>query len=261
MSPCSKKRSASYALRLTLLVAGIGFAVKCLLVHPIYILLGNDVVHMNAWYTALLYYLIDGGLWDLAVIAVCYPATVYSVWKRGMKGSRGVILTFTLLTAGKFVLNYIMDILTYSGLPRLDEFLSDIPIILVMLVVELIPYALAAFVVAIARNSYVRKSDMAACQSMLTETEAPAPVLPFGKLLSLRNPLQLASFVGVLAIFLSREISYHVYEITLYVNFGYTDGWVDMLVTLFSDILISTLIYFAALLLLPHIHSKETENH
>ena len=129
-----------------------------------------------------------------------------------------------------------------------------------MLVVELIPYALAAFVVAIARNSYIRKSDMAAYQSELTETEAPAPVLPFGKLLSLRNPLQLATFIGVLAIFLSREISYHVYEITLYVNFGYTDGWVDMLVTLFSDVIISTLIYFASLLLLPHIHSKETEN-
>lgn len=260
MSLYRKKKSTSYALRLTLLVAGIGFAVKCLLVHPAYVLLGNDVTHMNTWYTALLYYLIDGGLWDLAVIAVCYPASIYSVWKKGMKGSKGVILAFTLLTTGKFVLNYIMDVLTYSGLPRLDEFLLDIPFILVMLVVELIPYALAVAVVAIARNSYIRKSDMVAYQSELTETAVPAPILPFGKLLSLRNPLQLATFIGVLAIFLSREISYHVYEITLYVNFGYTDGWLDMAVTLFSDILISTLIYFAALLLLPHIHSKETEN-
>ena len=261
MSPCSKKRSASYALRLTLLVAGIGFAVKCLLVHPVYILLGNDVVHKYAWYTSLLYYLIDEGLWDLAVIAVCYPATVYAVWRKGLKGSRGVVLAFSLLTVGKFVLNYIMDILTYSGLPRLDEFLSDIPLILVMLVVELIPYALAASAIAVAKTRYDRKAEEATCRSQLTGTAALAPVLPFGKLLSLRNPLQLASFIGALAIFLSREVSYHVYQITLYVNFGYTDGWVDMLVTLFSDILISTLIYFAALLLLPHIHSKETENH
>ena len=263
MSLYRKKKTTSYALRLTLLVAGIGFAVKCLLVHPGYVLLGNDVTHMHAWYTALLYYLIDGGLWDLAVIAVCYPAAIYAVWQKGLKGSSRVILAFTLLTAGKFVLNYVMDILTYSGLPRLDEFLSDIPVILIMLVVELIPYALAVAVIVIARKSYIRKSDMAAYQSELaetTETSAPAPVLPFGKLLSLGNPLQLATFVGALAIFLSREISYHVYEITLYVNFGYTDGWVDMLVTLFSDIVISTLIYFAALLLLPHIHSKETEN-
>lgn len=260
MSPCSKKKSASYALRLTLLVAGIGFAVKCLLVHPVYVLLGNDVTHMNTWYTALLYYLIDGGLWDLAVIAVCYPASIYFVWKKGMKGSKGVILAFTLLTTGKFVLNYIMDVLTYSGLPRLDEFLLDIPLILVMLVVELIPYALAVAVIAVAKIRYDRKAEEAVYRSQLTETTSPAPILPFGKLLSLRNPLQLASFMGVLAIFLSREISYHVYEITLYVNFGYTDGWLDMAVTLLSDIVISTLIYFAALLLLPHIHSKETEN-
>ena len=260
MSPCSKKKSASYALRLTLLVAGIGFAVEALLIYPIYYQLASDIAHRDTWYVGVLYYLMERHLWDLAIIAVCYPTTIYSVWKKGLKGSKGVVLAFTLLTAGKFVLNYIMDVLTYSGLPRLDEFLSDIPIILVMLVVELIPYALAVAVVAIARNSYIRKSDMAAYQSMLTETEAPAPVLPFGKLLSLRNPLQLATFIGVLAIFLSREISYHVYEITLYVNFGYTDGWVDMLVTLFSDVVIGTLIYFAALLLLPHIHSKETEN-
>ena len=260
MSLDRKKKSMSYALRLTLLVAGIGFAVKCLLVHPVYILLGNDVTHMHAWYTALLYYLIDGGLWDLAVIAVCYPATVYSVWKRGLKGSNGVVLAFSLLTAGKFVLNYMMDILTYSGLPRPDEFFTDIPIILVMLVLELVPYALSVAVIAIAKTRHDRKTELAAYQSELTETAAPAPVLPFGKLLSLRNPLQLASFVGVVAIFLSREISYHVYEITLYVNFGYTDGWLDMAVTLFSDVIISTLIYFAAILLLPHIHSKEMEN-
>ncbi|MBR6781960.1 MAG: hypothetical protein IKM33_02025 [Clostridia bacterium] len=260
MSLYRKKKSTSYTLWLTLLVAGIGFAVKSLLVHPVYVLLGNDVTHMNAWYTALLYYLIDGGLWDLAIIAVCYPASVHAVFHKGLKGGKGVILAFTLLTAGKFVLNYIMDVLTYSGLPRLDEFLTDLPMILIMMALELVPYALAVAVVAMAKTRYDRKAEMAAYQSELTETAAPAPVLPFGKLLSFRNPLQLASFVGVLAIFLSREVSYHVYQITLYANFGYTDGWLDMIVTLFSDVMISTLIYFAAILLLPHIHSREMEN-
>ena len=252
-----KKKSTSYALRLTLLVAGIGFAVKCLLVHPAYILLGNDITHMNAWYTAVLYYLIDGGLWDLAVIAVCYPATVYTVWRRGLKGSIDIIWMFISLTAGKFVLNYVMDILTYSGLPRLDEFLTDIPVILIMLVVELIPYALAVAVIARAKTRYDRKVEEAS--SRLTETAAPAPALPFAKLFSLRNPLQLASFVGALAIFLSREISYHVYQITLYTNFGYTDGWADMLVNLLADAAIGVLLYFAAVLLLPRFHARTSE--
>ena len=258
MSLFRNKKSTSYTLWLTLLVAGIGFAVKCLFVHPAYILLGNDITHMNMWYTAVLYYLIDGGLWDLAVIAVCYPATVYTVWRRGLKGSRGIIWTFTLLTAGKFVLNYIMDILTYSGLPRMDEFLTDIPVILVMLVLELVPYALAVAVITGAKTRYDRKVEAADFRSRMTETAAPAPVLPFVKLFSLRNPLQSASFVGALAIFLSREISYHVYEITLYMNFGYTDGWADMLVTLLADAAIGILLYFAAILLLPRFHARET---
>ena len=254
-----KKKSTSYALWLTLLVAGVGFAVKALLVHPAYILLGNDITHMNAWYTAVLYYLIDGGLWDLAVIAVCYPATVCVIWCRGLKGSKGVMWAFILLNAGKFVLNYVMDILTYSGLPDLDEFLTDIPVILIMLVVELIPYALAVAVIAVAKTRYDRKVEETSFRSRLSETDAPAPALPFAKLFSLRNPLQLASFVGALAIFLSREISYHVYQITLYMNFGYTDGWADMLVTLLADAAIGILLYFAAILLLPRFHARTSE--
>lgn len=253
-----KKKTTSYTLWITLLAAGLGFALKALILHPVYIQLATNVSTMNAWYTTVLYYLIDGGLMDLAIIAVCYPATAYSVWRRGLKGSKSVVLAFTLLTTGKFVANYVMDILTYSGLPRMNEFLTDIPLILLMLVLELIPYALTVAAVALAKKRYDGKAELAAYQSELTQTAAPAPVLPFKSLFSLRNPLQLAASVGALAIFLSRQISYHVYEITLYLNFGSTDGWADMLVTLLADAALGVLLYFAAILLLPHYHSKES---
>lgn len=252
------KKNTAYTLWITLLVAGLGFAVKALILHPIYILLATNVSHMNAIYTTVLYYLIDGGIWDLAVIAVCYPAAVYAVWYVGLKGSRKVILAFTLLTAGKFVANYVMDVLTYSGLPGLNEFLTDIPLVLLMLVLELIPYALTVAVTALAKTRFDRKAELASYESELTETAAPAPALPFVKLFNLRNPLQLAAFVGALGIFLSREISYHVYQITLLNNFGSTDGWADMLVTLLADVAVGVLLYFAAILLLPHYHSKES---
>ena len=253
-----KKKTTPYTLWITLLVAGLGFALKALILHPIYIQLATNVTYMNGWYTTILYYLIDGGLLDLAVIAVCYPAAAYAVWCRGLKGSKHVILAFALLTSGKFVANYVMDVLTYSGLPTLNEFLTDIPLILLMLVLELIPYALTIVAVAWAKKRYDSKSELAAYRSELTETAAHTPPLPFKKLFSLRNPLQLAAFVGAVAIFLSREISYHVYQITLLNNFGSTDGWADMLVTLFADVALGILLYFAAILLLPHYHSKES---
>ena len=253
-----KQKNTFYPLALTLLVAGLGFAVKALLLHPLYIQLATNITHMNGWYTTILYYLIDGGLIDLAIIAVCYPAAAYAVWFKGLKGGKRVITAFTLLTLGKFVANYIMDILTYSGLPRLNEFLTDIPPILLMLVLELVPYAAVVAVTAVAKARFDRMAELAAYESELTETTKPAPILPFAKLVSLRNPLQLASFVGALAIFLTREVSYHVYQITLLNNFGSTDGWADMLVTLLADAALGILIYFAAVLLLPHIHSKES---
>ena len=63
--------------------------------------------------------------------------------------------------------------------------------------------------------------------------------------------------MGAAAIFLTREISYHVYELTLLNNFGSTDGWADMLVTLLADVAVGILLYFAAILLLPRFHSRE----
>ena len=259
MSQLRNQTARSYPLRLTLLAAGLGFAVKALILHPIYILLATNVTHMYAFYTTVLYYLIDGGLLDLAVIAVCYPASAYEVWKKGVKGSKPVIGAFTLLTAGKFVANYVMDVLTYSGLPTLNEFLTDIPMILAMLILELIPYALVLTAAALATARWNRKAELAAYTSELTDTAAPAAVFPFVRLVSFKNPLQLASFVGAAAILLSREISYHVYQLTLLTNFGSTDGWADMLITLQADTALSILLYFAAILLLPRFHSREAE--
>ena len=253
-----KQKNIAYPLALTLLVAGLGFAVKALLLHPLYIQLGTNTIHKYEWYTTILYYLIDGGLIDLAIIAVCYPAAAYSVWYKGLKGSKKIVAAFPLLTLGKFVANYIMDILTYSGLPRLREFLTDIPPILLMLVLELVPYAAVVAVTAVAKARFDRKAELAAYASELTETAGPAPVLPFAKMVSLRNPLQLASLVGALVVFLFREVSYHVYQITRLNNSGSTDGWADMLVTLLADAALGVLLYFAAVLLLPHIHSKES---
>ena len=257
MSLLRKKKTTPYTLWITLLVAGLGFGIKALILHPIYIQLATNVSHINAWYTEILYLLIDGGLMDLAVIALCYPAAVYAVWRNGLKGSKKVILSFTLLTAGKYVANYVMDILTYSGLPRFKEFLTDIPLILLMMILELLPYGLAVAAVALAKSRHDRKAELAAYRAELTKTEQPAPVLPFTTLVSFKNPLQLASFVGASAIFLTREISYHVYELTLLNNFGSTDGWADMLVTLLADVAVGILLYFAAILLLPRFHSRE----
>lgn len=245
-------------LKTVFLTAALGFGVKAILLHPLFIQLASNVAYQNAWYTNILYYLIDGGLIDLAVFAVCYPATAFAVWKDGLKESRPVITAFSLITVCKFPLNYIMSCLTDTGFPDLDELLRDLPPILLTLVLELLQYAIVIALITLAKKRYENRAGYAELRGKLTETETPDPVFPFTKLVSLRNPLQFTAFWTSVLLFLSRELGYHVYEITLYVNFGSTDGWADMLLNLLGDAAVGVLIYFAAILLLPRFHSKDS---
>ncbi len=260
MASSKNTPAVSRILKLVTLVAALGFGIKAIILHPLYIQLASNITYLNAWYTNILYYLIDGGLIDLAVFAVCYPATAYTVWKDGLKASRPVIAAFSLITLCRFLLNYIMSALTDTGIPDIDEFLRDLPPILMMLALELLQYAIIIALICLASRRYENRVHNAALRAELTETETPAPVFPFVKLLSLKNPLQFTAFFTSVLLFLSREVGYHVYEITLYVNFGSTDGWADMLVNLIGDAVIAVLIYFAAILLLPRFHSKESDS-
>ncbi len=244
-------------LKLVALVAALAFGIKAIVLHPLYIQLASNVSYVDAWYTNILYYLIDGGLIDLAVFAVCYPATVYAIWREGLKKSRSVIAVFSLCTLVKYLLNYLMDVIVNSAIPDSEDLLADLLIILPMVLLELLQYAVTVAVIALAKRRYDARVSRATLESELTETDGPAPAYPFIKLVSVKNPLQLTAFVSALVLFLLREIDYHVYQLTLMKLFGSTDGWADMLLTLILDIVVGVLFYFAAILLLTRFHDRE----
>lgn len=246
-------------LRLVIAVAALGFGIKALLLHPVYIQLASNISYRDTWYTTVLYYLIDGGLIDLAVFAVCYPATVYAIWMNGLKESRRIPVSFSLLTLARFILNYVMSCLTDTGFPDLDELWRDIPPILLMLLLELFQYAVVILATVMVKRHYENRVADADVQAEMAGTNAPAPVFPFTGLFKLQNPLQLIAFLSALVQFVLREVNYHVYQITLYRLFGSTDGWADMLFTLLGDLMLGVLLYFAAILLLSHFHSKESD--
>ena len=245
-------------LKLVLLASVLGFGIKALLLHPVFIQLDANVVHKYAWYTTVLYYLIDGGLIDLAVFALCYPAALFAVWKDGMKRARALPVAFSLVTVGKFLVNYFVSIVT-EGAFRLSgkEILTDLGMILVMLLMELAQFWIPIAVLCRLKKRYDERVAAAALRSELTETAPPAPVLPIARLLSLRNPLQLSAFLYSVILFLGLEISYHTYQLTLYSYYGETDGWLSMAVNLVTDLAFGVALYFVALLLFNRFHSRE----
>ncbi len=248
------------------LTAAIGFVLNYAVLTPIYIRFASDIAYQNAWWVAILYYLTVEGILDLVVFALCYPATVYAVWQAGVKKTLGLSLTFVGLTLFKFILNFFMTGITEGALPDIEEFLSaDLPMILTMFLLEVLQYVLIIIITALIRWRCRRNERIIAGMKLLpvserVEVKPHAPAFPITRLFSFKNPIQRAAFLSALVVFIGRAGMHLVYQITLYTQFGSSDGWAVMLIDLISDLVIAAIMYFVYLLLLPAFHRRDEAN-
>ena len=248
--------------RLTLLVASIGFALGSFLLSPLYISFASNVVYADTWWVFILYYLTEEGLLDMAVFAICYPAAIYAAWQVGLKRSIRVPLSFALLTLARFIVNFFMTAVTDSALPSPEEFLSfDLPYIGGLFLLEMAQFALVLTVSLLVKRRFLRKREyLEACAILEGKTVAPAePLLPFIRLLPFKNPLQRSAFYMALTVFLLRFAGHQIYQMTLFLQTGRSDGLLIMVLDLISDIFIGVILYFVAMLLMNRFHRKDSE--
>ena len=246
--------------RLTVLVASIGFALGSFILSPLYIMFASDVVYADAWWVFVLYYLTEESLLDLAVFAVCYPAAIYAVWQAGLKRAIRVPVAFALLTLGRFVVNFVMTTITDSALPSLEDFLTfDLPYIGALYLLEILQYILVIALAILVKHRADRKREyLEACAILEGKTIAPAaPLLPFHRLLALKNPLQRSVFYMALTVFLLRFASHQIYQLTLFFETGSSDGLLIMALDLISDVFIGFILYFVAMLLINRVYLKD----
>ena len=254
----------SYALRrmlkLVLLVSVLGFGIKALVLHPVFIQLDSNVVYKDAWYTNVLYYLIDGGLIDLTVFSLCYPAALYAVWKDGLKRAKTVPLAFSAVTLGKFIVNYAVSCITEGSISlSAKDILSDLGMILIMLLMELVQFWAPIIVLWWLKKRYDERVAAIEHGYVSADAVAPAPALPISRLVSLRNPLQASALLYSIMLFAGMEISYHIYQLTLYSYYGETDGWLSMAMNCVTDVFFGVALYFIAILLFNRFHGREME--
>ena len=249
--------------RLTVWVAALCYAVGSFLLSPLYIRFASDIAFSDAWWVYILYYLTEEGLLDMAAFAVCYTATLYAVWCAGLKKAIRVPLAFALITFGKFVVNFFMTSITDSALPSMDAFLSfDLPYIAALFLLEMLQYAVIIGIALWVKHLYSRKREyLEACAMLAGKEPAPdAVLLPLTRLLSWKNPIQRSAlFMGVV-IFVLRFATHQIYQITLYIQTGASDGWLIMVLDLISDIFIGVIFYFAAMLLINRFARKDSES-
>ena len=257
-------QSSRYAVRrmcgLTVLVAAVLYALNSFILSPLYIKFASDIVYADAWWVYILYYLTEEGLLDLAVFAVCYPAAIYAVWRAGLKLAIRVPVAFALITLARFVVNFFMTAITDSALPDMNEFLSfDLPYIAVLYLLEMLQYALVIAMTLLVKRSYLRRRAYREAEALVADKKADpeAPLLPFTRLVSMKNPLQCSAFLMALWMLITRVAMHQIYQLTLFIQTGSSDGLLIMVLDLISDIFVAVIFYFAALLLISRFDAKD----
>ncbi len=249
-------------LRLVVLVAAIGFVLEAVALRPVLIHFGSDIAYRDAWWVEVLYWLVEEGLWTIIIMAVVYPATIFAIWRVGLRDARRVPIAFACLMLGKFVLsNYIVAGLTSGALQSIGDFLAEgLFSILLMLFLELGQYGLTVLFAARARCRYIERSELAYAEAQLTGrgSAAALAVYPFHRLVALRNPLQGPAFWTAVVLAAGRILNYQILQYTYYEFMGGTDGLWQMLIDLGTSLFLGVLFYFVSLLLFLQFQPKST---
>ncbi len=251
------RRAVRRMLALTVWVSAVCYGLYALVLAPVYTQLSANVLYQDAWFTAALSYLLSA--MDIVVFLVVYPATVYAVWRGGLKGAYSVPLAFVLLTLGKYVLNFFMTCLTDGGFPSGEIFLEqDLPIIAPSYLLEVLQYALVLLIAVL-----IRRSRMARYNEELLYEKKTADVrslaFPMTKLFSYRNPLQWTALWMAVVMLVGRLLMHGMYQFTLLIYNGATDGALVIAIDLVSDVILGAVAYFLAILLMSHFDKKEME--
>jgi len=261
-NPAASRDLVRRLCRLTILVASIGFAIGSFLLSPLYITFVSDVVYADTWWVYILYYLTEGDVLAHAVYAVCYPAAIYAAWHAGLKRSIRIPVSFALITLARFLVNFFMTTVMDSALPSMEDFLTfDLPYISALYLLEMLQYTLVIAIALLVKRRFFRKREYreACAIPERKELEPLAPMLPFDRLFALKNPLQRSAFYMALLVFLLRFAGHQIYQMTLYLQTGRSDGILIMILDMIADLFVGVILYFVALLLMNRFHAKTAE--
>ena len=239
--------------RITRLVCLLNVAflvLYCAVLAPLYGSLASNVLYQGAWWLNLLGILLD--ILELAVLVICYPVTVYALWRGRFRYGKSVVITVSLFTLAKYVCNYVATCITGRALPSGSVLLD-----LSALLAELIPYWIIVALACFHMSRWRKRQESAHAQAVLNgEVLTPTDPLPLGKLFNFRNPVQRSLFDMALVVLLTRLARHLIYQMALIAWVGAPDNGLQVAVDLIGDVVVSVVTYLVGLLLVNSLHQK-----
>ena len=246
----------------TALIAGIGYALLSVLLYPLYIQLNSNVAYADTILTDLLYLLTDGEMLNVAICILCYPFTLYAIWRTGLKKSLPVVAMFASIDLLRFVVNFFMTALTDGALPDSADFLAfDLPFMAGNYGLEMLLYACVILCALLCRMARIRTLEAEAFQAGADQISHPLDgLLPLSGLFALKNPFLLSAFFSGIVLFLFRFSAHFInglYEAVAVTNIALPLFLLTVAVDLVLDLLVGCLLYFSILYFASQLHRKE----
>lgn len=242
----------------TALIAGIGYALLSVLLYPLYIQLDSNVAYTDTILTDFLYLLTDGEMLNVAICILCYPFTLYAIWRTGLKKSLPVVAVFASIDLLRFVVNFFMTAVTDGALPDSADFLAfDLPYMAGNYGLEMLLYACVILCAVLCRMARIKS-----LQADSSHGDVPHPLdglLPLGGLFALKNPFLLSAFLSGLVLFLFRFSAHFInglYEAVAVTNIALPLFLLTVAVDLVLDLLVGCLLYFSILYFASQLHRK-----
>ncbi len=232
-----------------------------LVFNPLYTHFSSDVLFRDAWWLDLIGLGCD--LLDPILFIIVYPTTVYTLWRGGRFGFR-LPIVFSLLTLFKFVFNYYVGWLFNVGaLPRADVMWDDLSsgmggTLLRMYLLEMLQYWLIIGFMMLhlwlyRRRSVKQDAEAALSGAPVTDEE----LLPLTRMFCFRNPVQRTLFDAGIIVLAARVLSHFIYQMSLIVYTGQTDGPVQFAADILSDVALGVIMYMAGIMIVNALYRRK----
>lgn len=246
-------------LRIILFTVYPAYILHSLVVAPLFTICDSNVGVPEA-ITVALYFLFV--LIDILVFFISFSVIIYGMCEMPLKDMRGILILIFLSPFFKYVLKFLISLLI-DGIPTVDSLTMDIFSYTVSGILEILQYVIVIFLSFSSSKKY-RELRLLANNPKFAESKTNRnpliPAMPFKKIISLKNPLQLGAFFSALVLIIGRVASLAINDIANHWEIVGINQYLSFFAPYVLEIIIGAVGYFLMLYIYILIYSSTANN-
>ena len=224
-------------------------ALHSLVIAPLFTVCDSNVA-VDGGVTVFLYYLMV--MIDLAVFFISFAVLIYGMCYLPIKKMKKTVIIVFLSPFFKYLLKFLISPFV-DGIPSLDQLAEDLYSYLISGGLEVIQYALVMLVMLKPSKKHRDGRMMGDADSVRS------PLVPFSRILSLKNPLQLGALASAAVVLVGRVASLAISDL----NHNYIIKGINQYLIFFAPYIIEAVVcsvgYFLMLYIFIQIYSSTAD--